>query len=86
MGYGSMTTVQTYVPGCRSLADAVMSSPGPAETTLQSMVEDVPPGTWLSTDTLRLVSGVLAKFSVSPAYGSPSQVAKLSTVADCVVA
>ena len=47
---------------------------------VQAMVDAVPPSTCESTVTVRSVSGVLLKLTVSPAKGLPAQVARLSTV------
>src|SRR6266545_7851394 len=77
--YGSMTMVQLYVPGTRSVAEAEMSSPGPPLATPHSMVDDVPPAIWESTETLRLVSGTLLKLTCSASFRRVKQSALLLT-------
>ena len=69
-GYGSMTTVQVYVPGSRlSIASVGFSAKSPLLELFgssQSIVDFVPPVTCEVTETSRSVSGVLLKLTVSP--------------------
>src|SRR6266498_2297955 len=82
--YGSITTVQVYVPGSRSVAGKLPSPLVPVEPLgpagVQLTVEAVPPSTCELMLTVTSVSGVLWNLTVSPTYGLSEQAAVLSTV------